>query len=43
MGATKEDLDELGLNTTNKNSLHEAAKKKGGSLSMKDLMDMGGH
>ena len=43
MGATKEDLDELGLNTTSKNSLHEAAKKKGGSLSMKDLMDMGGH
>jgi len=30
------------MNTSNGTSLHEAAKKKGGSLSMKDLMDIGG-
>lgn len=42
VGATKEDLEELGMNTSNGTSLHEAAKKKGGSLSMKDLMDIGG-
>lgn len=42
VGATKEDLEELGMNTPQKDGLHEAAKKKGGSLSMKDLMDMGG-
>ncbi|MDB4587635.1 hypothetical protein N9098_00710 [bacterium] len=42
VGATKEDLEELGMNTSSGTSLHEAAKKKGGSLSMKDLMDIGG-
>ncbi len=42
VGATSEDLEELGVTKSNKNSLHEAAKKKGGSLSMKDLMDLSG-
>jgi hypothetical protein len=42
MGATKEDLQDLGVNSSSKNSLHKAAKKKGGSLSMKDLMNLGG-
>jgi len=43
VGATKEDLEELGLSTNNGKSLQEAVKKKGGSLSMKDLIDLGGH
>jgi hypothetical protein len=42
VGATKEDLEELGMNTSSGTNLHEAAKKKGGSLSMKDLMDISG-
>ncbi len=45
MGATKQDLDKLGVDRPDASSknLHEEAKKKGGSLSMKDLMDMGGY
>ena len=45
MGATKQDLDKLGVDRpeASATNLHEAAKKKGGSLSMKDLMDMGGY
>ena len=42
VGATKEDLEELGLEGQSGSTLHEEAKKKGGSLSMKDLMDLGG-
>lgn len=42
VGATQEDLQELGVNPSSQNSLHDAAKKKGGSLSMKDLMNLGG-
>lgn len=42
VGATKEDLQDLGVNSSSANSLHKAAKKKGGSLSMKDLMNLGG-
>ena len=45
MGATKQDLDKLGVDRPDASAknLHEEAKKKGGSLSMKDLMDMGGY
>ena len=45
IGATKQDLDNLGVDRPQASSrnLHEEAKKKGGSLSMKDLMDMGGY
>ena len=45
MGATRQDLDKLGVDRpeASATNLHEAAKKKGGSLSMKDLMDMGGY
>ena len=42
VGATKEDLEELGMPTNTTNSLDQAAKEKGGSLSMKDLMDLSG-
>lgn len=42
MGATKEDLEDLGVSSSGK-SLHEAAKSKGGSLSMKDLIDLNGN
>lgn len=42
VGATSEDLEELGVSKSSGNSLHQAAKKKGGSLSMKDLMDLSG-
>ena len=42
VGATKEDMEELGLKTNTGVSLAEEAKKKGGSLSMKDLMDLSG-
>ena len=42
VGATKEDLENLGLNTGTQQTLTEVAKKKGGSLSMKDLMDLNG-
>ena len=43
-GATKEDLESLGVETTGAGtvSLEEAAKKKGGSLTMKDLMKLSG-
>lgn len=40
VGATKEDMAELGMETTGR-SLNEIAKEKG-TLSMKDLMDMSG-
>ena len=45
MGATKQDLDKLGIDRpeASAKNLHDEAKKKGGSLSMKDLMDMGGY
>jgi len=43
VGATKEDLEELGLSNEGSGStLSDAAKSKGGSLSMKDLMDLSG-
>ena len=42
VGATKEDMEELGMQQNAGVSLSEAAKKKGGSLSMKDLMDISG-
>ena len=42
MGATKEDMEELGITPSEGNSLAAAAKKKGGSLDMKDLMDLSG-
>lgn len=42
MGATKEDLEDLGVASSGGKSLHEAAKAKGGSLSMKDLIDLQG-
>lgn len=42
MGATKEDMEELGITPNEGNSLAAAAKKKGGSLDMKDLMDLSG-
>jgi hypothetical protein len=43
VGATEEDLKELGLNQSEgKKSLSQAAKEKGGTLSMKDLMDLSG-
>ena len=42
-GATEEDYSELGVsqsNLTAGKSLHQAAKEKGGSLNMQDLMNM---
>ena len=42
VGATKEDMEELGISPSQGTSLAEAAKKKGGSLDMKDLMDLSG-
>ena len=45
-GATAEDYEYAGLEKPNsgaKISLHEAAEKKGGSLSMQDLMELSGH
>lgn len=43
-GATKDDLDQLGVETQGAGtvSLEEAAKKKGGTLDMKDLMELSG-
>lgn len=44
--ATDEDYEYAGLkkpSDTVKNSLHQAALKKGGSLSMQDLMELSGH
>ncbi len=46
MGATKEDYEYAGLNDSSSGaqvSLHEAAEKKGGSLSMEDLMELSGY
>lgn len=42
VGATKQDLADLGLNTGTQKTMTQAAKEKGGSLSMKDLMDLNG-
>ena len=45
-GATQEDYEYAGLEKPNSGarmSLHEAAEKKGGSLSMQDLMELSGH
>lgn len=43
VGATKEDMEELGLAQPNRGkSLEDLAKEKGGSLSMKDLMNLSG-
>ena len=42
VGATKEDMEGLGLETEGQTSLREEALKKGGSLSMKDLMKLSG-
>ena len=43
VGATKEDMDELGLSRPKQGkTLEDLAKDKGGSLSMKDLMDLSG-
>ena len=43
-GATKEDLESLGIETQGAGtvSLEEAAKKKGGTLNMEDLMKLSG-
>lgn len=42
VGATKEDLEELGLAQGSGQTLSAAAESKGGSLSMKDLMNLSG-
>lgn len=43
VGATKEDMDELGLSQPKQGkTLEDLAKEKGGSLSMKDLMNLSG-
>jgi len=43
VGATKEDLKHLGINTQTEGiSLAKAATKKGGSLNMEDLMKLHG-
>ena len=42
VGATSEDLEELGMTPSATNTIQNAAKEKGGSLSMKDLMDLSG-
>ena len=45
-GATDEDYEYAGLSKpsdSTKISLHKAAEKKGGSLSMEDLMELSGH
>jgi len=42
VGATSEDLEELGMASSSSNSIQKAAQEKGGSLSMKDLMDLSG-
>jgi len=46
VGATKEDYEYAGIESPDsgaKVSLHEAAEKKGGSLSMEDLMELSGY
>lgn len=40
VGATKEDLEYLGVEATRGKSIHQAALEKGGSLSMEDLMKL---
>ena len=42
VGATQEDYQQLGLGAPGGVDLHEEAKKKGGSLSMDDLMKLSG-
>jgi len=45
VGATKEDYKDMGVEpaqTTNQKTMHDAAKAKGGRLSMKDLMALNG-
>lgn len=43
VGATKEDYADMGVETqSTQKTMHEAAKAKGGRLSMKDLMDLNG-
>jgi hypothetical protein len=42
VGATKEDYQQLGLGAPGSVDLHEEAKKKGGTLSMQDLMKLSG-
>lgn len=43
VGATKEDMEELGLSQPKRGkTLEDLAKEKGGSLSMKDLMNLSG-
>jgi len=42
VGATKEDLEDLGMDLSSGKSLESEARKKGGELSMKDLMDLNG-
>lgn len=42
VGATSEDLEELGLDSKKGKTLEDFAKEKGGSLSMQDLMKISG-
>jgi hypothetical protein len=43
VGATKEDYADMGVETeSGQKTMHQAAKAKGGRLSMKDLMDLNG-
>lgn len=42
VGATKEDMDALGVSSSGGDTLRDAAKKKGGKLNMSDLMKMNG-
>lgn len=42
IGATKEDYEYMGVNTTKGVSLRDAAAKKGGTLNMNDLMNISG-
>ena len=42
VGATKEDYEYMGVDTTKGKSLDQAAKSKGGSLNMQDLMNLAG-
>jgi len=42
VGATKEDYEYMGVDTRKGKSLDQAAKAKGGSLNMQDLMNLAG-
>ena len=42
VGATKEDMEALGVSSAGGDTLREAAQKKGGKLTMADLMKMNG-